>query len=229
MRWYARPEGDSHQLRVAPQLASWEKAGHPDQVRLQAYLDDTEELLADSRIDGPRALRLDVGRPARRNLLHMADLDNYAYPLAYRLKEDLELVSVWCTKQHSEQSFVRIEAAREMPPPASSGVLLARPTSSYETTAYKQEVQAAVADAAELPDGPVRLELAFVVGPSKFRNWLSLWKPTVDALEPLLGRDPSETRAWHPRDGRITELGMHLTVNPEFRYEILIGIAATRA
>ena len=24
-------------------------------------------------------------------------------------------MSVWCTKQHSEQSFVRIEAAREMP------------------------------------------------------------------------------------------------------------------
>src|SRR4051794_8983373 len=43
------------------------------------------------------------------------NLDNYAYPLAYRIK-DPGLVSVWCTKQHSEQSFVRIEAAREIPP-----------------------------------------------------------------------------------------------------------------
>jgi hypothetical protein len=60
MRWYARPEGDST-LEVEPRLASWNKADHPDQVRLQAYLDDAEVLLADSRIDGPWALRLDVG------------------------------------------------------------------------------------------------------------------------------------------------------------------------
>jgi len=58
MRCYARPEGESQKLRVAPRLASWEKADHPDQVRLRAYLDDSEELLADSRIDGPWALRL---------------------------------------------------------------------------------------------------------------------------------------------------------------------------
>ena len=61
MRWYGRPEGHSHQLRVAPRLASCEKSDHPDQVRLRNYLDDTRSLLAESRIDGPRALRLDVG------------------------------------------------------------------------------------------------------------------------------------------------------------------------
>jgi hypothetical protein len=65
----------------------------------------------------------------------MADLDNYAYPLASQLK-DPGLVSVWCTKQHSEQ------------------------------------IHAAVAGPAELPAGPVRLQLAFVVGPG--RNWLTL-------------------------------------------------------
>ena len=116
MRWYARPETEPRQVRVAPRLASWEKADHPDQVRLRNYLDDTEALLADSRIDGPWALRLDVGLPSGRDLLDMADLDNYAYPLAYRLK-GAGLVSVWCTKQHNERSFVRVEPAREVPPP----------------------------------------------------------------------------------------------------------------
>jgi hypothetical protein len=140
MRWYARPEGVSQQLRVAPRLASWEKADHPDQVRLRAYLDDTEELLADSWIDGPWALRLDVGLPTGRNLLDMADLDNYAHPLAYRLK-DPGLVSVWCTKKHSEQSFVRIEAAREVQPP-STDVLIARTTASASTPAYKEQIRA---------------------------------------------------------------------------------------
>lgn len=52
MRWYARPEGDNLQLRVAPRLASWNKADHPDQVRLRAFLDDTEALLAASQVDG---------------------------------------------------------------------------------------------------------------------------------------------------------------------------------
>ncbi|WP_370330731.1 hypothetical protein [Mycolicibacterium hippocampi] len=51
MRWYARPEGDKHQLRIAPRLWSMDKAQHPSQVRLRTYLDDTEALLADSRIE----------------------------------------------------------------------------------------------------------------------------------------------------------------------------------
>jgi hypothetical protein len=221
MRWFARPENHPLQLRVAPRLACWNKADDPDQVRLRAYLDDTEALLAGPRIDGPWALRLDVGLPGTRDLLDAADLDNYAYPLAARLK-DPGLVSVWCTKQHSERSLVRIDAAREMPPP-STDVLVAKTTASASTVAFKEQIRAAVAEAAELPHGPVRLELSFVVGPS--RNWLNLWKPTIDALDPLLGRTYPD-RAWHPRDGRITELGMHLTVDPAARNEIVVGINA---
>ena len=106
------------------------------------------------------------------------------YPLAYRL-QDPGLVSVWCTKQYTEQSFVRIEAARERPSP-SADVLVARTTASASTLAYKEQIYAAVAGTSELPAGPVRLELAFVVGPT--RNWLNLWKQTIDSLDPLLGR-----------------------------------------
>lgn len=84
----------------------------------------------------------------------------------------------------------------------------------------------AIAGSAELPAGPVRLELAFVVGPS--RNWLNLWKQTIDALDPILGRT-YPGRAWHPLDGRITELGMHLTVDPAARYDVVVGIAAAPA
>jgi hypothetical protein len=224
MRWYNCPEGERQQLRVAPLLASWEESDDPSQVRLRAYLDDTEALVADSRIDGPWALRLDVGLPIGRDLLNMADLDNYAYPLAYRLR-DPGLVSVWCTKQHSEQSFVRIEGARDTPPQSGDARVVGTP--SAKNPEYKQQIHAAVADAAELPAGPVRLEIAFVVGPQ--RNWLELWKPTIDALEPLLGRDPSEDRPWHPRDGRITELGMHKTVDPAFGHNIVVGIAGAPA
>jgi NAD(P)-dependent dehydrogenase (short-subunit alcohol dehydrogenase family) len=102
-------------------------------------------------------------------------------------------------------------------------VLFAKTTASAQTPAYKEQVRAAVAEAAELPAGPVRLELAFVVGPR--RNWLGLWKQTIDSLDPLLGRTYLD-RAWHPLDGRITELGMHLTVDPAARYEVVVGIVA---
>ena len=220
MRWYARPENAAHVLRVAPRLASWDKADHPDQVQLREYLDDTEALLAESRVDGPWALRLDVGLPVGRDLLNMADLDNYAQPLADRLK-DRNLVSVWCTKRHSMQSFARIEPAQEVFPP-STAVLIARATSA---PGYKQQIHAAVVGAAQLPPGPVKLELSFVVGPG--RNWLNLWKETIDALDPLLGRAYPD-RAWNPLDGRITELGLHVSVAPSAGYEIEVGIAATQ-
>lgn len=223
MRWYARPQGDSHELRRAPQLASWEKASDPSQSKLRAYLDDTEALLAASRIDGPWALRLDVGLPPERDLLDMGDLDNYAFPLAYRLR-DPGLVSVWCTKQHSDQSFVRIEPVRQAPAP-SMGLVVARTTVSTSTVAFKKQIHSAVRGASQLPAGPVRLELAFVVGPH--RNWLNLWKPTIDSLGPLLGRTYPE-RDWHPLDGRITELGLHLTVDADAGNSVVVGISATQ-
>ncbi|MEZ0358905.1 hypothetical protein [Mycobacterium sp. SA01] len=222
MRWYARPENEPLALRVAPRLASWNKADDPDQVRLRAYLDDTEALLSEARIDGEWALWLDVGLPPDRNLLGMSDLDNFAYPLAYHLR-DPRLVSVWCTKQYGERSFVRIEEAREVERPATE-VLVAKTNASATTIAYKEQIHTAVADATELPEGPIRLELSFVVG--RRRNWVNLWKQTIDSLDPILGRTNPD-RAWHPRDGRITELGMHVTVDPAAGNEIVVGIVAT--
>jgi hypothetical protein len=222
MLWFARPDSNALQLRSVPRLASWDKANHPAQIRLQSFLDDTEELLDSSRIEGPWALRLDVGLPADRDLLGAADLDNYAFPLACRLG-DAGLVSVWCTKQHGYQSFVRIAAAREVSPP-STVVLEAKTTASASTVEYKEQIYDAVVGAAEIPTGPVRLELSFVVGPR--RKWWNLWKQTIDSLDPILGRT-NPLRAWHPRDGRITELGMHATVDPALGYDVLIGITAT--
>jgi hypothetical protein len=100
-----------------------------------------------------------------------------------------------------------------------------RTTASASTMAYKQQVSTGLTDAAELPDGPIAMELAFVVGPR--RNWLNLWKPTVDALDRLLGRTYPD-REWHPRDGRITELGLHRTVDETLGNDVAITIA-TRA
>lgn len=224
MRWYARPEGNCAQLNVSPQLDSWDQADNRSQVQLRTFLDEAEAVLVPSRVDNRWALRLDVGLPPHLDLLSRRDLDNYAKPLASRLS-DGKLVSVWCTKRSGGHSAVRIEAAREVPAP-STGVLLATTTASWDGPAAKEQIRSALAGVLELPDGPVGLELAFTVGPS--RNWLNLWKPTIDSLGTLLGHE-QPFRSWNPRDGRITELGMHLDVDPILRYEVVIGIAARPA
>lgn len=222
-RWYLRPEGEGLTLRKAPRLASWNKATDPDQVRLREYLEDTAELLAPAVVLGPWALRLDIGLPAGRDLIDMADLDNYAFPLATRLRNE-DLVAVWCTKRHAEISRVLAAPARETTGPGTTYTV--RTTASASTTAYKEQVRSAVVDAAEIPAGPVQLQLAFVVGPQ--RNWLTLWKPTIDALDPLLGRT-REDRDWHPQDGRITDLGLHVTVDASLGHDVLLSIAAAPA
>ncbi|UEA25156.1 hypothetical protein LK464_03620 [Mycobacteroides abscessus subsp. abscessus] len=224
MRWFARPDGERVQLNGSPQLDSWDQADTRSQVELRTFLDEAEAVLAPSRIGDPWALRLDVGLAPHLDLLSKRDLDNYAKPLASRLS-DGGLVSVWCTKRSGAGSSVRIEAAREVPAP-SNGVLLATTTASWDGPVAKEQVRSALAGVSELPDGPVGLELAFTVGPS--RNWLNLWKPTIDSLGALLGHE-QPFRPWNPRDGRITELGMHLDVDPSLRYEVVIGIAARPA
>lgn len=223
-RWFARPEGEGLTLRKSPQLASWNKATDPDQVRLREYLEDTVELLAPSLpISGPRVLRLDVGLPAGRNLIDLADLDNYAFPLASRLRSH-DLVSVWCTKQHAETSRVLVDRAQEVAAPETSFTV--RTNASAQTKGYKEQVRCAVAQATELPPGGVHLQLAFVVGPH--RNWLNLWKPTIDALDPLLGRTRPD-QDWHPKDGRITDLGLHVIVDSSLVHDVLVTITATHA
>jgi hypothetical protein len=222
-RWYARPEGDGMTLRRAPQLASWNKATDSDQVRLRQYLDDTVELLAPATMIRPWTLLLNVGLTARRDLLDMADLDNYALPLATRLRNEHQ-VSVWCTKRFADTSRVFVAPAKEMPSPAAT--FSVRTTASSETRAFKVQVRAAVAEAREIPAGGVQLQIAFVVGP--LRNWLNLWKPTIDALDPLLGRTRVD-RDWHPKDGRITDLGLHVDVDPSLGQDVVIAIAADRA
>ncbi|GLY89798.1 hypothetical protein Airi02_077270 [Actinoallomurus iriomotensis] len=96
-----------------------------------------------------------------------------------------------------------------------------RTSASSQTTAYKQQIYEQLDHAATLPDGPVSLRLRFSVGPR--RNWLNLWKPTIDALGPILGRTAPE-KPWHPRDGRIVDLSLHCRVEPSLGNEVAITI-----
>jgi hypothetical protein len=61
-------------------------AGHPDQVKVQSYLDDVVGALSSrlSEIDDPVAMSLDVELPSTRDFMNGHDLDTYLWPLAAR-------------------------------------------------------------------------------------------------------------------------------------------------
>jgi hypothetical protein len=94
------------QLPVPSRLASWNRAGDPDQVRLAAYLDAVEAVLLPrlEQLSGPLALRLDVGLPGAAALLDQRDLDIYLLPLAAGLSRvgTAALAGVCGTKHHAD-------------------------------------------------------------------------------------------------------------------------------
>lgn len=227
---FVRPNGHRLVLAVQPRLASWDAAGHPDQIRLDLFLRHVERLALPVllNLDDPIALCLDVGLPDTVDLLNQHDLDNYAYPLASHLAKtsNRQISTVWCTKRHAQSSFLSISTAETLPERASGGSQWAvvRTTASASTTAFKEQISSQLeGQAVELDEGPVTLELAFTVGPR--RNWMNLWKPTIDSLDYLLGRT-YDTRRWHPRDGRIVDLGLHCAVEADMGNDIQIALQA---
>ena len=224
-RFIAIPESEPVALETAPRLASWMAMGHPDQVRLGAFLDHAEAAIAPkiSRLQEPLALHLDIGLPPSTELLEHHDLDNYLYPLATRLGSR-RFGSVWATKATAADSWISVDSVRTAEAPPGAPVYRVRTTRSAETPAWKQEIREQLAGAEELSPGPVELQLSFAVGPA--RNWANLWKPAIDSLGSLLGlSDPG--KEWNPRDGRIVRLGLHREVASALGHEVEIAIVAS--
>ena len=175
--------------------------------------------------EGPLAIRLDVGLPESVPPGDQHDLDNYLLPLVAHLerRRGPRFVSVWATRRHAEFSCAVVEPANLRSDAVDlTSIVAVRTTASADSTAYKQQIADQVGVAALLPEGPVALELGFVVGQ---RNWFNLWKSIIDALGGLLGRADAH-RDWHPKDGRITELGLHCTSDASLRYDVEISITA---
>lgn len=226
---FAMPSSQPLRLPVPPRLASWNKAGDPDQARLARYLAAVDELLRPhyARLTGPLALRLDVGLSRAVGLLDQRDLDNYLLPLATRLSQSTPGVfaCVWGTKQHSASSFVRIEqAVPALAAPSFDCCYTVRTDTSSQSEKFKEQIRDQLATARPLPPGPVGMQLCFTIGPG--RNWLNLWKPVIDALGQILGHAPA-AGSWSPLDGRIVDLGMHCRVEPAMGNDVHVAIGAT--
>lgn len=179
-----------------------------------------------SGLNGPLVLRLDVGLPSTKPLLDQHDLDNYAFPLATRLaKRDAS------SRPRGARSGIPRSprfASRRQPQQRGAAARLpwseVHTTASAESTDYKQQIHDQLAAHDPLPEGPVSLQMSYTVG--RGRSWPNLWKPTIDALDRILGRT-TPGRQWHPRDGRIVELGLHCHVDDTLGNNVRIAIAAT--
>jgi hypothetical protein len=177
-------------------------------------------------LPGPLALRLDVGLPTSVHLLDTHDLDNYLYPLAARLSRlaGRPFATVWGTKAHRHHSFIQVETAteddRSRPGATLAWITLDTAAQSQE---FKKHIRDQLTGVPTLPEGPVNLDLAFKLG--RTRNWINLWKPTIDALDPILGRTRPD-RDWHPRDGRVVELALHRDSRPDSGKHITVALEA---
>jgi hypothetical protein len=230
--FYERPENPAVVLRTAPRLASWNRAGDSGQARLTRAVAALHDVLDPqlAACSGPIALRFDVGMPQASRLLDERDLDNYMLPLTAYLAGRTEhpIVSVWGSKRYGDVTSARAENARPHEQAAEDDdvmLLTATAVGSRDEfkAGFRERIHELAADQESLPDGPVILEAAFVVGPE--RDWLDLWWSTIDGLGPLLGHAPAAPE-FNPRDGRIVDLGLHRTVDPDLGDEVLIGLRA---
>jgi hypothetical protein len=207
-------------LSVQPQLASWDIAGSPGQVRLGDFLDHAEAAAAPmmAAVDGPLAVELTVGLPSELSLTGGGrDLDNYLFPLAQRLGP-VRIAAMFGQKIHGPSSLAVSKAQPDHS--ASTPQFSAQVAGSYVRKEWKitlrdrlSQVQHAV-----LAAGSIGMTISITTGPG--RNWANLWKPLIDAFGPVLGENPEQP--FHPNDDRIVSLGLHHNVNTAIGHDVII-------
>ena len=207
-------------LNVQPQLASWDIAGSPGQLRLGDFLDHAEAAAAPlmAAVDGLLAVELTIGLPSELSLTGGGrDLDNYLFPLAQRLGPT-RIAAMFGQKVHGP-SFLAVGRAQPdhsaLPPQFSAQIAGSYVRKEWKITLREQLLQVRHAVPAA---GPIGMTISIITGPG--RNWANLWKPLIDAFGPVLGENPEQP--FHPNDDRITSLGLHHNVNTAIGHDVII-------
>ena len=223
-RVYRRP-ASAMRHSVKPQLASWDRAGHPSQVKLGRFLAHVDAIArpALASVSGRVAAELIVGFSDGISLIDGGhDLDNYLFPVAQRLGPE-RLAAIFGRKIHGPSSLAVGPAQPDTT--GASPQFSIRMAGSYERKEWKQGLHDRLAEqAATIDPGPVGLKIALTTGPG--RNWASLWKPLIDAFGPVLGEDP--TRPFHPHDDRVVSLALHHTIDTGIAHDVIIDAWWTR-
>lgn len=72
-----------------------------------------------------------------------------------------------------------------------------------------------------MPAGAVEVQLAWRCSPN--RNWVWLWKPTGDAMGPVLGLGQTQ-REFAPQDDRIVALTLHRDDDRQLGHNVDVGM-----
>jgi hypothetical protein len=221
---YRRPAGVMRQS-VKPQLASWERAAHPSQVKLRRFLAHVDAIAGPvlAAVNGRVVAELIVGFGDGASLIDGGHaLGNYLFPVASRLGPQ-RVAAIFGRKIVGPSSLAVGPAQPDTAQAAAQ--FSARMAGSAERQRWKQQLHDRLAgQAAAIDPGPAGLTIALTTGPG--RDWPSLWKPLIDAFGPVLGEDP--TRPFHPYDGRIVSLGLHHTIDHGIGHDVIIDAWWTR-
>jgi hypothetical protein len=164
---YSRPTRRAA-LSVQPQLASWDIAGSPGQVRLGDFLDHAEATAAPmmAAVDGLLAVELTVGLPGELSLTGDGrDLDNYLLPLAQRLGP-ARIAAMFGQKIHGS-SFLAVGRAQPdhgaSPSQFSAQIAGSYVRKEWKATLHERllQVQHAVLEA-----GPIGMTISITTGPA---------------------------------------------------------------
>jgi hypothetical protein len=211
---------------IRPVLASWDAKTHPSQVRLQAFLlQITTELGSHAGAGDPLYLHLDVNVEDKRNLLRHHDLENYLTPLVGGLGAR-KFVLASATKSVGGGSRLVLGRAldgADLQRRAGWHSFSCEAGAGAQRKSWKEGLRTSLRDAGveKMPDGPVEVQLAWRCSPS--RNWVWLWKPTGDAMGPVLG-EPDGMNPFNPADDRIVSLVLHLNADPHMKHDVRVGM-----
>jgi len=219
----ALPTGFEITLPFPPLLESWEGHDHPSQLRLAKYREAIVELAAPAlvQLDPPLALGFHVA--GRSDIVAGCDLDNFLTPVVKALGGDRSFAFVWASRgRPSEASTLTLLRATDarLDMEERPGQAQAHLSASATSRVWKEALAAAVGRHESAGrSGPVELGIRFGVSPQ--RNWVTLWKPAIDALGGILGEGD---RPWHPCDDRISLLVLERELCPELGWDVHLDL-----
>ncbi len=196
-----------------PQIASWDHKAHVNQVRLQTYLQMIRAHFASVLTGaGTLAISLTIDLKRQPRLYRGNDVENYITPLVNGLGWR-NFMYAQVEKRIGGGSRVEIgPAVRRVTLPAAhtwSGRVEGNLATEEGKRSIRLELLKAVA--ASVPPGPMAVHMAWRLRSS--RNWVGLWKPTGDAMGPVVGESRFPRKEFHPDDDRITKLMLHRCVD----------------
>ena len=210
---------------IEPLLASWNSKTDPAQIRLQRYLDDLQSAVGTLPSDQRLFLHMQIDVKKSERLLRHYDLENYLTPVVSRFGAG-HFAFVSATKSVGKGSRLTIGHAESLGHYSALdgwSNFACHAGSGATKKEWKEGIRSALSDTSPqtMPSGPVAVHLAWRC--ARQRNWAMLWKPTGDAMGPVLG-EPSPQKPFNPSDDRIVSLGLHLNVDDAMGYDVDVAM-----